>query len=100
MKSRSSTIESKDGRRFQPRLPNRSDTLRPHTEVQVAHHEATTNPPLPQSRDELLTLHRETRRRRNQAAHGSADHVAAIDLLAKIEVEVARIERAMDPPLG
>ena len=26
-------------------------------------------------------------------------HVAAIDLLGRIEVEVARIERAMDPPL-
>jgi hypothetical protein len=54
---------------------------------------------LPQSRDELLALHRETRRRRNAAAHGSAEHVAAIDLLGRIEVEVARLERAMDPPL-
>jgi len=41
-----------------------------------------------------------TRKRRNQAAHGSEEHVAAIDLLGRIEVEVARIERAMDPPLG
>ena len=32
-------------------------------------------------------------------AHGSPEHVAAIDLLGRIEVEVARIERAMDPPL-
>ena len=51
--------------------------------------------PLPQTRDELLALHRETRRRR----HGSPEHVAAIDLLGRIEVEVARVERAMDPPL-
>jgi len=55
--------------------------------------------PLPQTREELLALHRETRARRNAAAHGSADHVAAIDLLGRIEIEVARIERAMDPPL-
>ncbi len=68
----------------------------------MAHHETTAGPaddPLPQTRDELLALHRETRRRRNGAAHGSPEHVAAIDLLGRIEVEVARIERAMDPPL-
>ena len=35
--------------------------------------------PLPGTRDELLALHRETRRRRNAAAHGSPEHVAAID---------------------
>ena len=56
--------------------------------------------PLPQTREELLALHRETRRRRNTAAHGSREHVAAIDLLGRIEVEIARIERAMHPPLG
>jgi hypothetical protein len=55
--------------------------------------------PLPQTRDELLALHRETRRRRNAAPHGSPEHVAAISLLGRIEIEVARIERAMDPPL-
>jgi hypothetical protein len=68
----------------------------------MAHHETATGPaadPLPQTREELLALHRETRRRRNAAAHGSPEHVAAIDLLGRIEVEVARLERAMDPPL-
>ena len=55
--------------------------------------------PLPGTRDELLALHRETRRRRNAAAHGSAEHKAAIELIGRIEIEVARIERAMDPPL-
>ena len=55
--------------------------------------------PLPQTRDELLGLHRETRRRRNAAAHGSPEHVAAISLLGRIEVEVAHVARAMDPPL-
>jgi hypothetical protein len=65
----------------------------------MAHHEATSTP-LPQTREALLELHRETRRRRNRAPHGSAEHVEAIDLLGRIEVEVARIERAMEPPLG
>ena len=65
----------------------------------MAHHEPASVP-LPQTREELLVLHRDTRRRRNKAAHGSEEHVEAIDLLGRIEVEIARIERAMDPPLG
>ena len=60
----------------------------------------TKEPKLPQTREALLDLHRDTRKRRNKAAHGSLEHVEAIDLLGKIEVEIARIERAMDPPLG
>ena len=55
--------------------------------------------PLPQTREELLVLHRETRARRNAAPWGSPEHVAAITLIQRIEVEIARIERAMDPPL-
>ena len=55
-------------------------------------------PDLPKSREALLELHRETRRRRNKAAHGSPEHRAAIDLIGRIEVEIARIERGMDPP--
>ena len=65
----------------------------------MAHHETAAPTPLPQTRDELLELHRETRRKRNAAKHGSPEHVAAIELLGRIEIEVARIERAMDPPL-
>jgi hypothetical protein len=65
----------------------------------MAPHKSTSTE-LPQTREALLALHRETRRRRNQAAHGSEEHVEAIDLLGRIEVEIARIERAMDPPLG
>jgi hypothetical protein len=64
----------------------------------MAHHE-TAAFPLPQTRAELLALHRETRRRRNAAPHGSEEHAEAIDLIGKIEVEIARLERAMDPPL-
>ena len=62
-------------------------------------HRKTSVSPLPQTRTELLELHRETRARRNAAAHGSEEQAAAIELLGRIEVEIARIERAMDPPL-
>jgi len=61
---------------------------------------ASAPPALPQTREALLALHRETRAKRNAAAHGSAEQQAAIDLLGRIEIEVARIERAMDPPRG
>jgi hypothetical protein len=64
----------------------------------MAHHE-TASEPLPQTRAELEALHAATRKRRNAAAHGSEEHKAAIDLISRIEVEIARIERAMDPPL-
>lgn len=65
----------------------------------MAHHSAESTK-LPETREALLALHRETRRRRNAAPHGSKQHVAAIDLIGRIEVEIARLERAMDPPLG
>ena len=64
----------------------------------MAHHD-TASEPLPQTRAELEALHAATRKRRNAAAHGSEEHKAAIDLISRIEVEIARIERAMDPPL-
>ena len=41
---------------------------------------------LPQTREALLDLHRDTRKRRNKAKHGSPEHVEAIDLLGQIEV--------------
>ena len=59
----------------------------------------TAAEPLPQTRAELEALHAVTRKRRNAAKHGSEEHKAAIELLGRIEIEIARIERAMDPPL-
>ena len=44
-------------------------------------------------------LHRADARAPQRRHHGSPEHVAAIDLIGRIEVEIARIERAMDPPL-
>jgi hypothetical protein len=61
---------------------------------------ASMDPTLPKTRAELMELHRQTRARRNAAAHGSREHVEAITLIGRIEVEIARIERAADPPLG
>lgn len=61
----------------------------------MAHHETA----LPATREELLALHGETRKRRNEAPWGSEAHKEAIDLISRIEVEIARLERAMDPPL-
>jgi hypothetical protein len=65
----------------------------------MARQHASDQPRLPATREALMELHRETRARRNAAAHGSEEQAAAIDLLGRIEVEIARIERAMDPPL-
>ena len=61
--------------------------------------DATTAELLPQTRAELEALHTVTRKRRNAAKHGSEEHKAAIELIGRIEIEIARIERAMDPPL-
>lgn len=61
--------------------------------------ETTSRQKLPHTREELLALHRETRAKRNAAEWGSKEHVEAIDLIGRIEIEIARIERAMDPPI-
>jgi SAM-dependent methyltransferase len=53
---------------------------------------------LPTTREELLVLHKEARARRNAAVGGGHEWEAAQADVARIEVEIARIERAMDPP--
>jgi hypothetical protein len=50
------------------------------------------------TREQLLALHREARARRNAAVGGSHAWEQAQAEVARIEVEIARIERAMDPP--
>jgi hypothetical protein len=54
--------------------------------------------PLPDDRASLLALHREARRRRDAAPLLSRERAEATMELERIEVHVARIERAMDPP--
>ncbi len=51
-----------------------------------------------QTREDLLVLHAEARRRRNTAQLGSHDWEEATREVGRLEVEIARVERAMDPP--
>ena len=56
-----------------------------------------TNPT--KTRESLLKEHVAARRQRDAAALGSPEHRQALEELARIEVEIARIERSMTPPL-
>jgi len=51
------------------------------------------------TRDELLVQHMNARRRRNAVEPGSHEWEQASVEVGRVEVEIARIERAMDPPL-
>jgi hypothetical protein len=53
---------------------------------------------LPDDRAALLALHREVRQRRDAAPLQSEERADAARELGEIEVHIARIERAMDPP--
>jgi hypothetical protein len=61
---------------------------------------ATVDMSLPGSRSELMDLHRAARARRNAAPLGSEAFRSAVVELARIEVRIAAIDRAADPPLG
>ena len=50
------------------------------------------------TRESLLVRHAEARRRRNAAALGGHEWEEASAEVGRIEVEIARLERAMDPP--
>jgi len=63
--------------------------------------EATTEPestPPAATREQLLVQHADARRRRNAAPLGSEAWAEASAEVGRIEVEIARLERAMDPP--
>lgn len=55
--------------------------------------------PLPESREQLLALHDVARRKRDAAPRDSHERVEAAFEIERIEIQIARIERAMDPPL-
>ena len=55
---------------------------------------------LPATRPELMTLHAAARARRNAAPLGSEAFRSAVDEIARIEVRIAAVDRAADPPLG
>jgi hypothetical protein len=55
---------------------------------------------LPADRPALIALHGEARRRRSEAALGSESYRAAADEIARIEIRIADVDRAMEPPQG
>jgi hypothetical protein len=61
---------------------------------------ATVDKTLPATREELLARHADARKRRNAAPLDSPAFRAAVDELGRIEVRVAAIERAQNPPKG
>jgi hypothetical protein len=78
-----------------------------HAEASGGHHAAkahgqpaTVDASLPATRDELLVLHADARRRRAAAELGSPEHRSAVDDIGRIEVRIADIERPMTPPRG
>ena len=50
------------------------------------------------TRESLLSRHADARRRRNAAPLGGPEWEQASAEVGRIEVEIARLERAMDPP--
>jgi hypothetical protein len=63
------------------------------------HTEHGQHPELPQDRASLLALHRAARQRRDAAPLRSEARAEAAFEIERIEIQIARIERAMDPPL-
>jgi hypothetical protein len=55
---------------------------------------------LPGTRPELMALHAEARKRRAAAPLGSEAFRAAVEELGRIEIRIADVDRAQDPPLG
>src|SRR5436190_13329623 len=72
-----------------------------------AHHAATAHgrparidKSLPGDRAALIGLHAEARRRRAAAPLGSEAYRAAADEIGRIEVRIADVDRASEPPQG
>lgn len=59
----------------------------------------TASKPLPDDRAALIALHQAARRRRDAAPLQSRERAEAAFDIERIEVHIAAIERAMDPPL-
>ncbi len=50
------------------------------------------------TRESLIVQWQDARRRREAAELGGDAYRAALEDIARIEIEIARVERAMDPP--
>ena len=70
-----------------------------HSDKPAAPHAQKPALDLPNDRAALLALHRAARRKRDAAPLMSRDRVDAAFEIEQIEVHIAAIERAMDPPL-
>jgi hypothetical protein len=62
--------------------------------------EPKTTPTADLTREQLMVQWQEARRRRESAEPGREAFRDALEEIARIEIEIARIERAMDPPKG
>jgi hypothetical protein len=71
-----------------------------HHAAQAHGQPAHVDTSLPATRAELLALHAAARQRRNAAPLDSPAFRAAVVDLERIEVRVAAIEQAQDPPRG
>ena len=65
----------------------------------VAPGETVAGEDLPTTRPELLARHAEARRRRDASPLGGPAYREATAEIGRIEVAIARVERAMNPPL-
>jgi hypothetical protein len=54
---------------------------------------------LPSTRAELTELWQEARRRRHTSQLGSEAYIQACEDIARLEVEIATVERSLTPPL-
>jgi hypothetical protein len=64
------------------------------------HPTKTAERPLPKDRASLLAIHQELRHRRDAQPLLGEERAATVIEIARVEVQIAGIERAMDPPLG
>lgn len=71
-----------------------------NTPKEGTHPNEAAERPLPGDRASLLELHEELRHRRDALPRLSEERAEIVIEIARVEVQVARIERAMDPPLG
>jgi hypothetical protein len=72
---------------------------RKHEEKQARKHARPKADAVPSDRGSLLVLHRDLRHKRDSLPLLSEERAHTVIELARVEVEIARIERAMNPPL-
>ena len=73
---------------------------RPRVAASKAETTKVARPALPTDRGSLIALHQAARRQRDAAPLLSRERAEASFEIERIEVQIARVERAMDPPLG